>query len=129
MDLVIAAAAPYLAVTIIAVGFQLALAASAPWGGFAMAGRYPGRFPAPLRVAAVVQAFILALLAAVVVARAGVAFDAWASVASWLVWVVVAFSALSLVLNAITPSQRERRLWVPVAVVLLGSSLIVAFGG
>ena len=47
----------------IAVLFQLALAAGAPWGGVAMAGKYPGRWPAPMRVAALVQAVFLLFLA------------------------------------------------------------------
>ena len=55
------------------IAFQLALAAGAPWGEFAMGGAYPGQFPPQLRIAAVVQAVILALLALVVFARARVA--------------------------------------------------------
>jgi hypothetical protein len=35
-------------------------------------------------------------------------------------------SALAVVLNAISRSAGERRIWVPVAVVLLVSSLLVA---
>jgi hypothetical protein len=33
---------------------------------------------------------------------------------------------VSLVLNAITPSAGERRIWVPVALALLATSLVVA---
>jgi hypothetical protein len=44
----------------------------------------------------------------------------------WLIWLVVAFSAISVVVNTITPSARERRLWAPVALVMLVSSLVVA---
>lgn len=43
----------------------------------------------------------------------------------WLVWVVVAFGAVSLVLNLIPPSAGERAIWAPVAL-LLASSAIVA---
>jgi hypothetical protein len=39
---------------------------------------------------------------------------------------VVAFSTLSIGMNAISPSRGERRLWVPVAAVLLATSLYVA---
>lgn len=35
------------------IAFQLALALGAPWGEYAMGGRYPGRFPPGLRLAAV----------------------------------------------------------------------------
>ncbi|HET9758005.1 MAG TPA: hypothetical protein VFP66_16000 [Candidatus Limnocylindrales bacterium] len=41
---------------------------------------------------------------------------------------VVAFSGLSLVLNAISPSAGERRIWVPVAIVMLVTILILALG-
>lgn len=112
-----------------AVAFQLALALGAPWGEFAMAGKFPGRLPAGMRVAAVIQAVVIALLAAVVLARAGLAFEAWSEASSLLIWAVVAFSAVSLVLNSITSSAGERRIWVPVALVMLGSSLVVALAG
>jgi len=112
-----------------AVTFQLALALGAPWGAYAMGGRYPGRFPAPMRIAAVVQALILVGLAGVVLARAGLMLEAWDSAASWLIWIVVGFSTVSLVLNAITPSKGERLVWVPVAMVMLASSLVVALAG
>jgi hypothetical protein len=108
------------------IAFQLALAAGAPWGEFAMGGAFPGQFPPELRVAAIVQAVILALLAMVVLARASVALPKWARASRWLIWVVVAFSALSLVLNLITPSAGERAIWAPVALVMLVCSVIVA---
>ena len=124
-----AAAVIFGVVALGAVGFQLALAAGAPWGAYAMGGKYPGRFPAPMRVAAVVQALILVGLTGVVLARAGVALEAWGSAASWLIWVAVGFSAVSLLLNSITTSKLERLVWVPVAVVMLASSLAVGLLG
>ena len=107
-----------------AVVFQLALALGAPWGEYAMGGRFPGRFPPEVRVAAVIQGAVIAVLAVIVATRAG--FLASPLDPPWLIWVVVAFSAISLVVNAISRSAGERRLWVPVAVVLLLSSLVVA---
>ena len=110
------------------VAFQLALAAGAPWGAYAMGGDTPGVLPRRLRIAAVAQAAILAILALVVLADAGVILPDLAAAYPWAVWVALAFSAVSLVLNAITPSARERRLWLPVAIVLFVTSLIVALG-
>ena len=115
-----------LAFVVVVIGFQLALAAGAPWGAYAMGGRVVGRFPPPLRVAAVVQAVVLALLAAVVMARAGLLA---LPLVPWLIWVVVAFSGLSLAMNAVSPSAGERRLWVPAASVMLAASLVVALVG
>ena len=122
------AAFVYVGVSLVIIAFQLALAAGAPWGEFAMGGAYPGQFPPELRVAAVVQAVILALLALVVLARAGVMLPTWSKASRWLVWVAVVFSALSLVLNTITPSARERMFWAPVALVLLVCSVTVTRG-
>lgn len=116
----------YMVVTAGVVAFQVALAAGAPWGAYAMGGAFPGQFPPSMRVGAVVQALILAGFAGVVLSRAGVALPSWSKASRWLIWVVVAFSVLSLILNLITPSAGERAIWAPVAFVMLASSLGVA---
>jgi hypothetical protein len=126
MDATSVAAIVFAAAVVGAIGFQLALALGAPWGDYAMGGRFPGRLPASMRMVAVAQAVVLALLAAVVLARAGLVLETWASTAAWPIWVVVAFSGVSLILNSITSSKGERRVWVPVAIIMLGSSLFVA---
>lgn len=122
----IVAARIYAVVSFGVIAFQIALALGAPWGAYAMGGAFPGQFPPELRVAAVVQAVILAGWALVVLARAGITLPKWSRTSRWLVWVVVAFSALSLVLNLITPSARERAIWAPVALIMLICSVIVA---
>jgi hypothetical protein len=80
-----------------------------------------------MRVSAIVQAVLLAGLAVVILARAGFILPGLWGVSHWLVWIVVAITALSLVLNLITPSAGERAIWVPTLLLLLISSLIVAF--
>lgn len=109
--------------------FQIALAAGAPWGAYAMGGAFPGQFPAALRIAAIIQAVLLAGMGAVVLSRAGLILPGWSRVSRWLVWVVVAFAALSFVLNLITPSAGERAIWAPMAFLLLISSATVALAG
>jgi hypothetical protein len=126
MNKVRLAASVYAIVIVGVIAFQLALAAGAPWGEFAMGGAYPGQFPPELRVAAVVQAVVLALLALIVLARAGVALPGWSRIARKAIWFVVAFSVLSLILNSITPSVRERAIWAPVALVMVLCSVTVA---
>ncbi len=116
----------YIVVSVVVILFQIALAAGVPWGEFAMGGAFPGQFPPELRVAAVLQAGILAALAFVVLARAGITLPRWSRTSRWLIWVVVAFSAVSLVLNTITPSAGERAIWAPVALIMLICSVIVA---
>ena len=71
MDIRRAAALLYAAVSVGVIAFQIALAAGAPWGAYAMGGAFPGQFPPALRVAALVQAALIAGMAAVVLSRAG----------------------------------------------------------
>ena len=106
--------------------FQFALALGAPWGRYAMGGAMPGRFPPPLRVAAAIQGALIGLLAIGVLSTAGLALPDLALAFPWLIWVAVAVAAVAVVLNLISRSAGERRIWVPVACVLLVSSLIVA---
>lgn len=108
--------------------FQAALALGAPWGAYAMGGAFPGVFPPRLRVAAIVQGVVVGVLALVVLSAAGIVLPAVHASYPWVIWVVVAFSAVGVVLNAISRSAGERRVWVPVTLVMLGSSLLVAIG-
>jgi hypothetical protein len=127
MDITRVAAIFYAVVMLGVVVFQIALAAGAPWGAYAMGGASPGQFPPAMRVSAIVQAVLLAGMAVVILARAGLVLPGWSRVSLWLVWFVVALTALSLILNLITPSGGERAIWAPTLALLLISSLIVAF--
>jgi len=129
MDMKRVAAIIYAIVSLGVIAFQIALAAGAPWGAYAMGGAFPGQFPPELRIAAIVQAVLLAGLAAVILARAGLILPSWSRASRWLAWVVVAFSTLSFILNLITPSAGERAIWAPTAFLLLMSSLVVAWPG
>jgi hypothetical protein len=120
------AARTFLALTAVVIGFQLALAGGAPWGELTMAGAYPGRLPLPMRAVAVASAALLASCGAVIAARAGLALPRAATAARRLIWVVVAYMLVGVVLNAATPSPRERALWLPVTAVLAVCALVVA---
>jgi hypothetical protein len=122
------AAMVYAALTIMVVAFQIGLALGAPWGAYAMGGAFPGQFPPALRISALVQAAFLLAFAGIVLARAGIGLRRWARASRWLVWFVVAFGAVSLLLNLITPSAGERMIWAPVALILLACSQLVATG-
>jgi len=117
----------YAIITLAVVAFQIALAAGAPWGAFAMGGAFPGQFPPAMRIAAIIQAALLIGFALVVLARTSIILPKWLRASRWLAWVVVAFSALSLILNLITPSAGERAIWAPIAFIMLISSGVVAF--
>jgi hypothetical protein len=126
VNLATAAALAFGGVVLTVIAFQLALALGAPWGSYAMGGAFPGRFPPRMRAAAAVQAVLLALVAAIVLAGADVLGLTLDPSLRWLIWLPVGISAVAVVLNLITPSAGERRIWVPVALVLLASSLVVA---
>ena len=129
MAVAVLAAVVYTVGTAAVVAFQIALALGAPWGAYAMGGAVPGRFPPAMRVAALVQAALLGSLAVVVLSHAGVAWPSLAAAIPWLIWVVVAVAAISVVLNSISRSAGERRIWVPVGLLLLVSSVTVALTG
>jgi hypothetical protein len=124
-----AAAILYAVLVVGVAGFQVALAAGAPWGAYAMGGAAPGQLPTAMRVSAIFQAVLLAGMAMVILARAGLALPALARRSRRLVWLVVALTAMSLFLNLISTSAGERALWAPVLSLLLVCSLIVALSG
>ena len=105
--------------------FQIAMAGGAPWGHLAMGGRYPGQFPLPIRVAAIVQAILLGCFAWVILIRAQVIDSAYYEMSKIAVWVVVAFMALSLIMQLVTPSKWERILWAPIVGLLLVCACMV----
>ena len=126
MDITTGAALVFALVALGVIAFQMALALGAPWGAYAMGGAFPGRFPTPMRIAAVVQAVLIGLIALAVLSTADLVLAGLADTVPWLIWVAVAVAALAVVLNSISRSAGERRIWVPVAIVLLVCSLLVA---
>lgn len=122
------AAKLFLALTCVVIAFQLALAAGAPWGELTMGGAVRGQLPPRMRTIAFGSAVLLAGFGTIVAARAHLAFPRWHRTSRWLVWVVAAYSIVGVILNAITPSPRERALWLPVAIVLAVCAVIVARG-
>jgi hypothetical protein len=105
--------------------FQIALAAGAPWGHLAMGGRWAGQLPTALRGLALMQAGLMALMARIVLGQAGMLPMLGPG---WLIWPIVAVSALAVLANLATPSRAERRLWSPVALAMLACVLAVGFG-
>ncbi|MGZ8376493.1 MAG: hypothetical protein ACXWZS_14015 [Gemmatirosa sp.] len=120
------AARIYVAVSAVVVAFQLALAAGAPWGELTMGGAFRGRLPPAMRAAAVGSAVLVLAFGAVVAARADLALPRWRRASQRLIWVVVAYTLVGVVLHMVTPSPRERIVWLPVLLVLAGCALVVA---
>ncbi|WMW79304.1 hypothetical protein RF679_11660 [Undibacterium cyanobacteriorum] len=120
------AAIVFTALSVFVILFQLALVFGAPWGEWTLGGKWRGALPARVRLIPVISIFIIAFFVGIALARAGVAMQAWSEWSQKGIWIVVAYCALGVVANSATPSKRERRLWVPVLVVLLSSSLYLA---
>ena len=111
--------------TLIVIAFQFALAAGMPWGHLTWGGRFPGQLPARMRGMAIFSAVLLAVFALIVESRAGILWPGWGA-AKTLIWSVVAYSAVGVVANAATPSRWERIVWLPVVLILLVCSVVVA---
>jgi hypothetical protein len=116
----------FLVLTAIVILFQLALALGAPWGEYALGGRFPGKLPPGPRVAALIQILVLLFFAVIVLSRSGLAFSAFYSFSRGAIWFVVGFFVLGSILNLITPSKGERLLWAPVNIVMLLTAVLVA---
>lgn len=108
-------------------GFQVALAAGAPWGRAAWGGAHEGRLPAGLRIASGVAALVWIAGALVVLGRVGYEVSALAlSVTRWGTWVLFGLLVLGAVMNLASRSRWERFLWSPIAALLAVLCLMVA---
>jgi hypothetical protein len=117
-----------LAVTLTALAiFQLALALGAPLGRFAWGGQHRV-LPARLRVGSIVAIAVYALIVVIALDRSG-AIDVFPDLfATIAMWVVFAYFALGIVLNAASRSKSERVVMVPVTIVLAVLSFCIAMG-
>lgn len=107
--------------------FQIALTFGAPWGEWAMGGQHPGVLPTNYRIATAISAVIMLAQSGHYLAQAGLLTPLLPpelnAAANWF-W--FGLGVLSLILNAISRSKKERNLWVPVLLVSVVCTLIVA---
>ncbi len=108
--------------------FQLCLAVGLPWGEASMGGKYPGKYPPKMRAVAVVNMLVLSLILLIVLIHSGLILPSLHSISKVAIWFVVAFSAVSVLLNTITKSKIEKRIWAPVTILQFVACLIVAIG-
>jgi len=120
------AAGIFVVLSVVAIAFQVALLFGAPWGHLTLGGKYTGALPPRVRPVAAISAALLGAFALIVLARARLAFHELHDVARTAVWFPIAYLVLGSILNTITPSKAERRLWLPIILLLLVSSLVVA---
>ncbi|MBB4053184.1 hypothetical protein GGR20_002841 [Devosia subaequoris] len=106
--------------------FQGVLIAGAPLGHFAWGGQHR-ILPRRLRIGSAVAIVLYGLFALILMMRVGLLAPwpdtSWIKFASW---VILAYMALGVVMNAISRSLPERLTMTPLVAVLLGLTLIVA---
>lgn len=102
---------------------QLALVFGAAWGSITLGGRWPGVLPPRMRLAALAQATVLIALSVIALDHGGILHIGLPPAA---IWVTVAVTCISAVLNNITPSRIERRLWGPVTILMALAALALA---
>ena len=109
--------------------FQLALVLGAPMGEYAFGGQHPGKLPVQYRVGSAISFLVLLAIAGHYLAQAGVFTpllpEGLNSVANW---VLVGFNVVGLIMNGISRSKKERNMWVPVLLLSVVLSIIVALG-
>jgi hypothetical protein len=107
--------------------FQLALILGAPLGRFAWGGQHRV-LPARLRIGSAASILIYGLIATIAWDRVG-AIDVFADPFSEVaMWVVFAYFALGILMNAISRSKPERYTMVAVSIVLAVLSFLIAMG-
>lgn len=107
--------------------FQALLALGAPWGRFAWGGQHRV-LPPSLRAGSVLSILVYAVIAAIVLARAGVvpSGDVSDGAVRTAAWVVVAYFFLGIGMNLASRSVPERAVMTPVAAVLCLLCAVVA---
>lgn len=99
----------------VVIGFQVALILGAPWGRLTQGGQVDGALPLPGRIIAALSIPILGAMALAILSADGY----WPNWPRWTAWAALAVIFVSTVLNWITPSAAERRLWGSVMTVIL----------
>ncbi|SIN78194.1 hypothetical protein [Vannielia litorea] len=111
----------YCALILGVIGFQIALILGAPWGRITQGGQVEGPLPRSGRIVAAVSIALLIAMALAILSADG----RWPAWPSWTGWAAVAMNGVMTVLNWITPSPAERRLWGPITTVIFALAFAV----
>jgi hypothetical protein len=107
--------------------YQFCLVLGLPWGEASMGGRFPGKYPPKMRLVAIMNMLILSCLVVIVLVYADIWLMQFKSLANIGIWFVLVFSVIAVILNTITPSKIERKIWAPVTIIQLIACIIVTF--
>ncbi|MBX2824308.1 MAG: hypothetical protein KTR33_06235 [Gammaproteobacteria bacterium] len=116
MNLPVTAAMLYTLVIAGVIVFQCCLIAGAPWGHLTQGGQKPGTLPMSGRMIAFFSIPLLVFMGAGVASAANLP-PGWPI---WTGWLALGVQTLVTILNWITRSVPERKLWGPITSVMLG---------
>lgn len=105
------------------IGFQIALILGAPWGRVTQGGQVDGPLPRSGRVVAALSIIVLMATAFAILSTDG----HWPHWPRWTMWPALAVITISTILNWITPSAAERKLWAPIMTVLFAITLAIVW--
>jgi hypothetical protein len=107
--------------------FQLALVLGAPMGEYAYGGQMPGKLPIQYRVSSAVSFVLLLAIAGHYLAQMGVVPKLLSEdLNQWVNWGLIGFAAAAAVMNNITKSAKEKRLWGSTTIAMLIAAIVVA---
>jgi hypothetical protein len=105
--------------------FQLLLAAGAPLGRFAWGGQHVV-LPTGLRVGSAISIALYGVIALLLLQAADAFTVLPAGLVDVAIWVLTAYFALGIVLNAASRSRSERLVMTPVVAALTAACLVLA---
>jgi hypothetical protein len=107
--------------------FQLALVFGAPMGEYAYGGQMPGKLPTPYRVSSLISFLLMLAIAGHYLAQLGAVPKLLSpELNQWVNWGLIGFATLAAVMNNLTRSVKERRLWGSTTIAMLIAAIIVA---
>jgi uncharacterized membrane protein len=109
--------------------FQWTLVLGARFGEYTLGGQNVGRLPKKLRVVSFLSMLVNLAIAGHYLAQTGAIETLLPQELNEIAnWGLVGLTAIGLTMNAISRSKKERNLWVPVTIVSLVCSILVALG-
>jgi hypothetical protein len=107
--------------------FQLAIVLGAPVGEYAYGGQHEGVLPTRFRIASVVSMLLMLAIAGHYMAQIGVFSPVLDQAGNAIAnWGFVGFFALAALMNTITKSEKEKRVFGSITLAMLLSAILVA---
>jgi len=107
--------------------FQLAIVLGAPVGEYAYGGKYQGVLPKKFRLVSVVSLLLMLAITGHYLAQIGFFTPLFGGQFNTLAnWSLVGFFAIAALMNNITRSEKEKRVFGSITIAMLLSAILVA---